>query len=157
MFHRFSDICYSKCYMLQVFHKDAQEVDAGGAGGSLGRSGPHVRAGSETSTAAPTCTCSNSRMRTTAALRPAWQAWQQQRAARHSNIVRAGGSRRCMHTRAFWVLSSHMGVVSCRSMLCLMARMCYCYVCVSRCTRRVWCYRLGAGSKRRVNASHSFF
>ena len=42
MFHLFPYVCYSKRYMLQVFHEQAREVVADGGGGHpLGRSGPH--------------------------------------------------------------------------------------------------------------------
>jgi hypothetical protein len=94
---------------------------------------PCERVGSEASAAAPTCMCSSNRMRTaTTGRSPAacGLVW---------GTVRAGGGRRCMHTQAFRVLSSHMGVVSCQPMLCLTvldsARVIV--TCVSQCTKRV--------------------
>jgi hypothetical protein len=62
-----------------------------------------------------------------------------QRAARRSSIVGVSGGRRCMHARASRVLSSHIGVVSCRSMLCLtiLNSAHVIVMCVSECTRRV--------------------
>jgi hypothetical protein len=59
-----SDVCCSKCFMLQVLHDHVREVGANG-GGLLRRSGPHVRVRSEAGTAAPTCM--RSRMCTAAA------------------------------------------------------------------------------------------
>jgi hypothetical protein len=46
-----SDVCYSKCFMLQVFQEQAWQ---GGVGedGPLGRSGPCVRTGSKVGAAA---------------------------------------------------------------------------------------------------------
>jgi hypothetical protein len=46
-----SDVCCSKCFMLQVFHEQARQ---GGTdeGGPLGCSGPRVHAGSEAGAAA---------------------------------------------------------------------------------------------------------
>jgi hypothetical protein len=45
------DLCCNKCFMLQVFHEQTQQWDVG-EGDSLGRSGLHVRAGSEASVTA---------------------------------------------------------------------------------------------------------
>ena len=50
-----SDVCCTKCFMLQVLHDQAREVAADGGG-------PLVRAGSEAGATAPTCT--RRRMRT---------------------------------------------------------------------------------------------
>ena len=44
-----SDVCCSKCFMLQVFYEQARQGCAD-EGGPLGRSGPRVRTGSEAGT-----------------------------------------------------------------------------------------------------------
>ena len=49
-----SDVCCSKCFMLQVLHDQALEVGIDG-GGSLGCTGPRMCAGSQAGAAAPTC------------------------------------------------------------------------------------------------------
>jgi hypothetical protein len=79
--------------MLQVFHKQAREV---GAGGPLERSGPRLCAGSEASATAPTCMCSSRKASPAGAAAAAarGQVRRQQRVARRSSIVRAGGVRR---------------------------------------------------------------
>jgi hypothetical protein len=46
-----SDICCSKCFILQVFHEQARQRGAG-EGGPLRRSGPRMRVGSEAGAAA---------------------------------------------------------------------------------------------------------
>jgi hypothetical protein len=49
-----SNVCCSKCIMLQVLHDQTREVGADG-GGPLGRSGPRVRTRGEAGAVAPTC------------------------------------------------------------------------------------------------------
>jgi hypothetical protein len=51
-----SDVCCSKCFMLQVVHEQARERGVGG-GSPLRRSGPRVRAGCEAGATAPMCMC----------------------------------------------------------------------------------------------------
>jgi hypothetical protein len=45
-----SDVCCSKCFMLQVLHDQAREVGAD-------KGGPLVGTGSQEGAAAPTCMC----------------------------------------------------------------------------------------------------
>jgi hypothetical protein len=54
MFRMFQTYVAANAFMLQVLHDQAREVGADG-GGPLGRSVPHVRAGSKAGAVAPTC------------------------------------------------------------------------------------------------------
>jgi hypothetical protein len=144
-------ICFQTCVAANVTcckcsmsrrEKWAQVVPLGAAAPACAWKAKQVWQPPRACAAAGHAFCSSRKASPAGAAAAVWGQAQQHCAGRRGQEVH--------HTQAFQVLSSHMGIMSCRSMLCLtvLDPTCIIVMCVSHYTRRVWCYRLGVGSRR---------